>query len=229
MQVSSTVTRSRTRAGSRPRRVRELRAVALGLALALGVTACGGGDDDAALTITSDAEGITGVDGKPADTDTDAGDDAEPNADAGDADAGDADGGDANADSPDAAPATGRQIPAAMPAAIPIPDEHVVLRSEEANYDHSGDFVGVNLAVSGTVDERRAYYRSALEEAYGEVELVPPGGATTESFRFQGDWFELGEIYVDENEGFFDSDTIDTSGLPVIVTIQLSENDDSSD
>ena len=224
MQVSSRLARARTRIGSGPSSARQGRSLALALILALGLAACGGdgdgGDDDAAMTITSDAEGITSVDGEPTDADAERGDAG----DVGDADAGGADA----ADSPDAVPATGRQIPAAMPAAIPIPDDHLVLRSEEANYDHSGDHIGVNLAISGTVDERREYYRSALEEAYGEVELVPPGGATSESFRFQGDWFELGQIYVDENEGFFDNDTIDTTGLPVIVTIQLSEIDDTS-
>jgi len=219
MQRNSMITRSRHPVRGNRTPTGQVTALGVALLLAFGLAACGADDDDA-TTITSDAEGITAVDDEPTADDADGevagGDAAEPEDATGDAEAN---------GSADASP-TGPQIPAAMPTAIPIPDDHVLLRSEDANYDHSGDFIGVNLVISGTVEERREYYRAALEEAYGEVEVIEAQGVIGEHFRFQGDWFELGEVHVAENEGGLDADP---GEWPVLVFISLSEIDDTAD
>lgn len=121
--------------------------------------------------------------------------------------------------------ATGATIPANMPEGIPIPDDHVVLRSTSmtgsAADGDGGEHVAVNVAIGGTVEEQRAFYETELRAAYGDVEYQE--SIAGESLRFRGEWFEYGALFVTENEGQFDNEELDTSHLPVMLTLQVWE------
>lgn len=128
--------------------------------------------------------------------------------------------------SPAADAGTGRSLPPNMPDGIPIPDEHMVLRTTSMTGDQAdaelGEHVAVNVAIGGDVDEQRAHYEAELRAAYGDVELED--GIAGEALRFGGEWFENGRVFVSENEGHFDNDAIDSSHLPVMLSVQVWEH-----
>jgi hypothetical protein len=123
-------------------------------------------------------------------------------------------------------PATATAIPANMPAGIPIPDEHVVLRATSitgsAADEDLGEHVAMNVAIGGTVEEQRAFYESELRAAYGDLEYQE--SMAGESLRFRGEWFEDGQVFVTENDGGLDTEDLDTSHLPVMLTVQVWEH-----
>lgn len=74
------------------------------------------------------------------------------------------------------------------------------------------------------MEERQAFYEAELRAANGEVafEEDPVAG---DAWAFSGEWFEYGRLYVTENDGTFDDDRIDTSDLPVLISVQVWERD----
>ena len=140
------------------------------------------------------------------------------------------DGSDAAADAGDPAPTPGTttSLPGNMPEGIPLPDEYVVLRATSLTGEDDtelGEHVSVNIAIGGTVEEQRAFYAAELRAAYGELEFED--GIAGESVRFRGEWFEDGRVFVTENNGELDNAQLDTSHLPVMLTVQVWERESS--
>ena len=134
----------------------------------------------------------------------------------------------ADAAEPAPAPGTAASIPGNMPEGVPLPDEYVVLRATSLTGEDDtefGEHVSVNIAIGGTVDEQRAFYAAELRAAYGELEFED--GIAGESVRFRGEWFEDGRVFVTENNGELDNAQLDTSHLPVMLTVQVWERDSS--
>lgn len=135
--------------------------------------------------------------------------------------------GDGTADAQAAPVSVEPPLPTNMPEGIPVPDEHVVVRATSmtgADADAElGEHVAVNIAIGGTVEEQRVSYETALVVAYGEVEHED--GMAGQAMRFRGEWFENGRVFLAENEGQLDRADLDTSHLPVLLTVQVWEHE----
>ncbi len=110
-----------------------------------------------------------------------------------------------------------------LPDSIPLPDEYIVLRNDSRREGSHGAEIGLNIALPGSVDEWLEVYAEALEQNFENVELTEDPSSRSWRFQFQGQGFEVGNLYLNPNRGYLDRGDIDSSHLPVILTIGMTE------
>lgn len=114
-------------------------------------------------------------------------------------------------------------LPDYFPEAIPLPDEHIVVRNDSRQGGSHGTEIGLNIAIPGSIDEWLETYSTALEQEFENVELSEDPSSRSWRFSFQGQGFEVGNLYLNQNRGYLDRGNTDSSHLPVMLTIGLSE------
>lgn len=114
-------------------------------------------------------------------------------------------------------------LPDFFPESIPMPDEYIVLRNDSRQSGNRGTEIGLNVALPGSIDEWLETYGSALEQHFDNVELTEDPSSRSWRFTFQGQGFEIGNLYLNNNQGYLDRGDIDSSHLPVILTIGMTE------
>lgn len=124
-----------------------------------------------------------------------------------------------------ATPETGStaDVPDFFPESIPLPDEYIVLRNDSRREGSHGAEIGLNIALPGSIDEWLEIYGDALEQNFENVELTEDPSSRSWRFQFQGQGFEVGNLYLNSNRGYLDRGDIDSSHLPVILTIGMTE------
>ena len=118
---------------------------------------------------------------------------------------------------------SGPSLPDYFPEAIPLPDEYIVLRNDSLRDGSRGTEIGLNIALPGGVDEWLETYGAALEQNFDNIELTEDPSSRSWRFQFQGQGFEVGDLYLNPNRGYLDRGDIDSSHLPVILTINMAE------
>ena len=118
---------------------------------------------------------------------------------------------------------SGLTLPDYFPEVIPLPDEYIVLRNDSRREGSRGTEIGLNIALPGTVDEWLETYGAALEQNFDNIELTEDPSSRSWQFKFQGQGFEVGNLYLNPNRGYLDRGDIDSSHLPVILTIGMAE------
>ena len=116
---------------------------------------------------------------------------------------------------------SGHSLPETLPEALLIPDDHVIVRNDSGEYDDVGVSIGLNIAVDGTEDEWAEAYDESLRASFDDVERDED--ADSQFWRFSGHGFETATVYVGENQGYLDQGDVDTTDLPVMLTIMMSE------
>ena len=116
---------------------------------------------------------------------------------------------------------SGHSLPETLPDALLLPDDYVIVRNDSGEYDDVGVSIGLNIAVDGTEDEWAASYDEALRASFDDVQQDED--ADSRFWRFSGHGFEVATVYVGENHGYLDQGDVDTTDLPVMLTIIMSE------
>lgn len=116
-----------------------------------------------------------------------------------------------------------KALPEDFPDAIPLPDDYLVVGDGSGDYDDVGRSIELNIAIGGTLDEARARYGEVLEAAFEDV--TPPEDPLDENlpWRFSGQGFEQGALYVSENHGAMDRGRVDSTHLDTQLSIILRE------
>ncbi|TVS11107.1 MAG: hypothetical protein EA419_08915 [Wenzhouxiangella sp.] len=114
-------------------------------------------------------------------------------------------------------------LPEYFPESIPLPDEYIVLRNDSRQSETHGTEIGLNVALPGSIDEWLQTYGEALEQNFEDVELTEDPSSRSWRFSFHGQGFEVGNLYLNRNRGYLDRGDIDSSHLPVILTLSLTE------
>jgi hypothetical protein len=115
------------------------------------------------------------------------------------------------------------EVPDFLPESIPLPDEYIVLRNDSRREGSHGAEIGLNIALPGSIDEWLEIYGDALERNFENVELSEDPSSRSWRFQFQGQGFEIGNLYLNPNRGYLDRNDIDSSHLPVMLTIGMTE------
>lgn len=112
-----------------------------------------------------------------------------------------------------------------LPDEFPLPDEHLIMRSNTHEGEPMGYSLEVVLMADGTLEEQIAFYEESLADVYGEVEIFEHGdGGHSHRVFFSGPDFGHGGVTLDENAGHLDTDEVDTSHLPVYIHVAFEEN-----
>jgi hypothetical protein len=114
-------------------------------------------------------------------------------------------------------------LPETFPAAIPLPDDYIVVRNDSRQGGSHGTEIGLNIAMPGTIEEWLTTYGAALDQHFEDVELTEDPSSRSWRFSFHGQGFEVGNLYLNQNRGYLDRGDIDSSHLPVMLTVGLSE------
>lgn len=112
-------------------------------------------------------------------------------------------------------------LPDFFPDKIPLPDDHVIVRDSSRMTDELGREIELNIALPGSLEEWTETYQSALREAFQDVEFRESRGSL--QWRFHGQGFEYGALYISENQGHLDRGSTDSSHLPIMLSIKMLE------
>lgn len=116
---------------------------------------------------------------------------------------------------------TDQPLPEFFPGQIPLADDHVIVRNESRIGEQSGRVIAMNIALPGTIDNWRGQYEEALEQNFKDIEFIEDHSSL--QWRFRGQGFEYAVLYLNENRGHLDRDKIDSTHLPVMVTLTMTE------
>ncbi len=75
----------------------------------------------------------------------------------------------------------------------------------------------MNIALPGTIDEWRTRYEAALEQDFEDIEFIEDHASL--QWRFHDRGFDYGVLYLNDNRGYLDRGEIDSTHLPVMLTM----------
>lgn len=126
------------------------------------------------------------------------------------------------ADLPASNPAsTGYSLPDDFPEQIPLPEDYLIVRNSSGNWEPSGREIALNIALPGSVEGWAETYRTALQSEFQSVEFREDRSGLR--WRFHGHGFEHAILYLNDNQGDLDRGLTDSSHLPVMLSIMLTE------
>lgn len=123
---------------------------------------------------------------------------------------------------PSAFETTSHSLPDFFPEQIPLADEYVIVRNESRISERHGRDIAMNIALPGTIDQWRARYEAVLEQDFEGIELIEDHASL--QWRFHGQGFDYGVLYLNENRGYLDRGEIDSTHLPVMLTLTMTEH-----
>lgn len=116
---------------------------------------------------------------------------------------------------------TGFTLPDDFPEQISLPEEYLIVRNSSGNWEPTGREIALNIALPGTLEEWAQTYQSALENEFEAVEFREDRSGLR--WRFHGHGFEHAILYLNDNQGDLDRGSTDSSHLPVMLSIMLTE------
>lgn len=124
--------------------------------------------------------------------------------------------------SPSSFERTSHSLPEFFPDQIPLADEHVIVRNESRISERHGRDIAMNIALPGTIEEWRARYEEVLERDFEGIEFIEDHASL--QWRFHGQGFDYAVLYLNPNRGYLDRGEIDSTHLPVMLTLTMTEH-----
>jgi hypothetical protein len=112
-------------------------------------------------------------------------------------------------------------LPDYFPAQIPLPDDHLIVRNSSRIADETGCEIALNIALPGSLEKWAKTYRSTLQSEFQAVEFRENPNSL--QWRFHGHGFEHAILYLNDNQGYLDRGSVDSSQLPVMLTLLMTE------
>jgi len=112
-------------------------------------------------------------------------------------------------------------LPEGFPEQIPLPRDYIVVRDSSRTTEETGREISLNIALPGSLEEWTPTYQSALKDAFQAVEFRESNDSL--QWRFHGHGFEYAVLYLNDNQGYLDRGAIDSSHLPVMMTLNMME------
>jgi len=116
----------------------------------------------------------------------------------------------------------GHTLPEFFPEQIPLAEDHVIVRNESRISERRGRDIAMNIALPGTIKEWRGRYKKVLERHFEDIELIEDHASL--QWRFRGQGFNYAVLYLNENRGHLDRGEIDSTHLPVMLTLTMTEH-----
>ncbi|WP_147307586.1 hypothetical protein [Wenzhouxiangella sediminis] len=117
--------------------------------------------------------------------------------------------------------AAGFTLPDDFPEQIPLPETYLIVRNSTGTSELSGREIALNVALPGTIEEWKRTYDAALREGFEAVEFDE--NISGLRWRFRGRGFEYAILYLNDNQGYLDRGSTDSTHLPVMLSLQLTE------
>lgn len=128
-------------------------------------------------------------------------------------------------DAPDAAASNSAStrftLPNDFPEQIPLPEGYLIVRNSSGDWEPTGREIALNIALPGSVDEWAKTYQAAIESEFEAVEFREDSSGLR--WRFHGHGFEHAILYLNDNQGYLDRGSTDSTHLPVMLSLQLTE------
>ncbi len=115
-------------------------------------------------------------------------------------------------------------LPEYFPDQIPLTKDHVIVRNESRIGEEAGRVIAMNIALSGTIDHWREQYEQALDYHFEDIEFIEDHASL--QWRFRGQGFDYAVLYLNDNRGYLDRGEIDSTHLPVMLTLTMIEHRD---
>ncbi len=127
----------------------------------------------------------------------------------------------ASESSPSAEAAPKFTLPGDFPEQIPLPETYLIVRNSTGTSELSGREIALNIALPGSIEEWQQNYDAALRKGFEAVEFEENSSGLRWQFRGQG--FEYAILYLNDNQGYLDRGSTDSTHLPVMLSVQLTE------
>lgn len=125
-------------------------------------------------------------------------------------------------DSPASNPTpTAFTLPDDFPEQIPLPEDYLIVRNSSGNWEPTGREIALNIALPGSVEEWARTYQAALENEFEAVEVQKDNSGLR--WRFHGHGFEYAILYLNDNQGYLDRGSTDSTHLPVMLSLKMNE------
>lgn len=121
-------------------------------------------------------------------------------------------------------PAVEHHLPEFFPEQITLPDQYLIVRNESRISQQHGRDIAMNIALPGSVAEWRERYEAVLEQNFTDIEFIEDHASL--QWRFRGQGFDYGVLYLNANRGYLDRGQIDSTHLPVMLTLTMTEHRD---
>lgn len=121
-------------------------------------------------------------------------------------------------------PALEHQLPEFFPEQIPLPDAYLIVRDESRISQQHGRDIAMNIALPGSVAEWRERYETVLQQDFTDIEFIEDHASL--QWRFRGQGFDYGVLYLNANRGYLDRGQTDSTHLPVMLTLTMTEHRD---
>ncbi len=102
-----------------------------------------------------------------------------------------------------------------------MPDTYLIVRKSSGTREQTGREIALNIAMTGDIDEWRRTYDAALKAGFEAVEFEESVSALR--WRFHGQGFEHAILYLNDNQGYLDRGSTDSTHLPVMLSLRLTE------
>ncbi len=112
-------------------------------------------------------------------------------------------------------------LPVGFPEQIPLPDDHIIVRDSSRMTEVAGQEIAINIALPGRVEEWVPPFQDALEREFQGVKFRETHNSL--QWRFHGHGFEYAVLYLNDNQGYLDRGSIDSTHLPVMLTLNMME------
>jgi len=112
-------------------------------------------------------------------------------------------------------------LPEGFPEQIPLSNDYIIVRDSSRTTEETGREISLNIALPGSLEEWKPSYQSALQNAFQSVEFRESNDSL--QWRFHGHGFEYAVLYLNDNQGYLDRGAIDSSHLPVMMTLNMME------
>ena len=116
----------------------------------------------------------------------------------------------------------GDNLPDLFPKQIPLPDDYIVVRNSSRVYDQFGQMIEMNIALPGSIEEWAETYEEVLMREFKDVNFQEVRNSL--QWRFYGQGFDSGILVLNENQGHLDRGSMDSSHLPVLLSLKLTEH-----
>lgn len=112
-------------------------------------------------------------------------------------------------------------LPEGFPEQIPLPDDYIIVRDSSRMAEETGREIAMNIALSGRLEEWKTFFQAALDREFHNVDFRETHNSL--QWRFHGHGFEYAVVYLNDNKGYLDRGSTDSTHLPVMLTLNMME------
>lgn len=117
----------------------------------------------------------------------------------------------------------GHTLPDFFPEKISLPDNYMIVRNSSKVRDEFGQMIEMNIALPGSIEKSAETYEEILMREFEDVNFQESSNSL--QWRFHGQGFDYGALYLNENKGHLDRGEMDSSHLPVMLTLKMHEHE----